>query len=126
MIPAAIRRGLVFAVILPFAAGAQSKKPRVLLYYDMEGLSGISRESQTSFRNPKDYQPAREFLTGDVNAAIRGLVAGGAGEIVVTDAHGSGNPDPDILLDKMDKRATFGDHRPFRGEVRDPRDHDLR
>jgi D-amino peptidase len=73
----------------------------------MEGVSGISREQQTSFRHPDEYQPAREFLTGDVNAAIRGLMAGGAGGVVVTDAHGSGNPDPDILLDKMDKRATF-------------------
>jgi D-amino peptidase len=48
------------------------------------------------------------FLTGDVNAAIRGLIAGGAGDIVVTDAHGSGNSDePDILIDQMDKRAKF-------------------
>ncbi len=91
----------------PLVMTAQTAKPRVLLFFDMEGISGIAHQSQTMFRHPKDYQPAREFLTGDVNAAIRGLVAGGAGEIVVTDAHGSGNPDPDILLDKMDPRAKF-------------------
>ncbi|MEO8449812.1 MAG: M55 family metallopeptidase, partial [Gemmatimonadota bacterium] len=102
-----LRAGLVLAALLPVVALAQAKKPRVLLYYDMEGISGANRPTQVFFTHPKDYQPAREFLTGDVNAAIRGLVAGGAGEIVVTDAHGSGNPDPDILLDKMDKRASF-------------------
>lgn len=98
---------LALAAPLAGAAAAQAPKPRVLVYYDMEGISGISRPAQVFFARPADYQPAREFLTGDVNAAIRGLVAGGAGEIVVTDAHGSGNPDPDILLDKLDPRATF-------------------
>src|SRR5215468_6002884 len=93
--------------MLTLAATAEAQKPRVLLYFDMEGISGIARQEQTGFHHPADYQPAREFLTGDVNAAIRGLAAGGAGEIVVTDAHGSGNPDPDILLEKMDHRAKF-------------------
>ena len=33
---------------------------------------------------------------------------GGAGNITVTDAHGSGNSlEPDILLDEMDKHASF-------------------
>jgi D-amino peptidase len=93
--------------LLYLGATVEAQKPRVLLYYDMEGISGIARETQTGFSHPTEYQPARAFLTGDVNAAIRGLIAGGAGEIVVTDAHGSGNPDPDILLDKMDPRAKF-------------------
>src|SRR5436189_4977397 len=97
----------LLALLAAAPLAAQTPKPRIFLYYDMEGTSGIKRETQTSFSHPADYQPAREFLTGDVNAAIRGLIAGGAGEIVVTDAHGSGNPDPDILLEKMDKRATF-------------------
>jgi len=81
--------------------------PKVLVYYDMEGISGISRPLQVLFGQPA-YPHSRELLTGDVNAAIEGLIAGGAGEIVVTDAHGSGNSEePDILLDRMDKRATF-------------------
>ncbi len=81
--------------------------PRILVLYDMEGISGISRPIQVLYPS-KEYQAARTFLTGDVNAAIRGLKAGGAGEIVVTDAHGSGNGDePDMLIEKMDKRATF-------------------
>jgi len=101
---AALVVSLVLGGAIPLAA--QASKPKILLYYDMEGISGINREVQTGFANP-EYQEARKFLTGDVNAAIRGIAAGGAGTIVVTDAHGSGNPDPDILLDQMDKRATF-------------------
>jgi D-amino peptidase len=81
-------------------------KPKVLLYYDMEGITGINRVEQTMARKLEHYKPARDLLTDDVNAAIRGLVAGGAGEIVVTDGHGSGNrQEPDILLDRLDPRA---------------------
>lgn len=40
-----------------------------------------------------------------MNAVIKGLFAGGADEVDVVDGHGSGNPEPDILLDKMDSRA---------------------
>jgi D-amino peptidase len=107
MMRAVLLAGLVLAAQPPAPRVSLAKKPRILLYFDMEGISGINRVHQVLFSFPADYQPSREFLTGDVNAAIRGLVAGGAGEIIVTDAHGSGNPDPDILLDKMDKRATF-------------------
>ena len=99
---------LLLIVIVAVAASTQTQRPRVLLYYDMEGLSGINRQEQTSFGHPEAYREGRQRLTEDVNAAIRGLVAGGAGEIVVTDAHGSGNAnEPDILLDHMDKRAKF-------------------
>ena len=102
------RRALLAAPLL-FALGvAAQQRPRVLVFYDMEGVSGINREPQTSFSHPDQYQPARKFLTGDVNAAIRGLVEGGAGDITVTDAHGSGNSlEPDILLDEMDQHANF-------------------
>ncbi|MGW8183783.1 MAG: M55 family metallopeptidase [Burkholderiales bacterium] len=53
----------------------------------------------------EEYFEAREWLTNDVNAVIDGLFAGGADAVEVGDAHGSFNPEPDILLDKMDSRA---------------------
>ena len=81
--------------------------PKVLIYVDMDGSSGVARPQQVLYPNP-EYFASRKFITADVNAAIRGLKAGGAGEIVVTDAHGSGNTEsPDVIVDRMDKRATF-------------------
>lgn len=81
--------------------------PKVLVYVDMDGSSGVDRAQQVLYPNP-EYFAHRQFITSDLNAAIRGLKAGGAGEIVVTDAHGSGNTEePDVLLTQMDKRATF-------------------
>lgn len=81
--------------------------PRVLIYVDMDGSSGVARPQQVLYPNP-EYFASRRFITADVNAAIRGLKAGGAGEIVVTDAHGSGNTEsPDVIIAKMDPRGTF-------------------
>ncbi|MBI4428130.1 MAG: M55 family metallopeptidase [Ignavibacteriales bacterium] len=98
-----MKRPILAGIFFFSLAAAQ---PKVLLYYDMEGLSGVNHWKMTSFGYP-EYERGRKFLTDDVNAAIAGLIEGGAKHIVVTDAHGSGNPEPDILLDQMDKRATF-------------------
>jgi len=77
---------------------------KILLYHDMEGLSGQNVLTSIDFPRP-EYFEARELLTADVNAVIDGLFAGGADSVFVVDAHGSFNPEPDILLDKMDPRA---------------------
>jgi len=82
----------------------------------MEGVSGINRLAQVVYGNP-GYEQARHLLTADVNAAIRGLKDGGAGEIVVIDGHGSSNSnEPDIIVGEMDKRASMG----FRDTMFDP------
>jgi len=100
---AAVGLSVVLAPSLASAAAA----PRILIIYDMEGVSGIDREPMTDSQNPA-YPEGRKFLTSDVNAAIRGLKAGGAGAIWVQDGHGSGNVnEPDILVDQMDSRASF-------------------
>jgi D-amino peptidase len=92
-------------LFLLFSLQANSQ-PKILLYYDMEGISGINHLEMTLSKYP-EYKEGQKFLTNDVNAAIAGLKDGGAGEIIVTDSHGSGNSDPDILLEQMDKRATL-------------------
>ena len=77
---------------------------KVLLLYDMEGVSGAVKPADVNFGSPS-YPATRESLSEDVNAAIRGLMKAGATEVVITDGHGSGNSDPDYLLDKLPKGA---------------------
>jgi len=100
---------LITALILAysFPLNAQQTKPRILIYHDMEGLCGEDDWRMFNFSHPEQYAKGRELLTGDVNAVIDGLFLGGAGLVQVVDAHGSGNPDPDILLDRLDSRATM-------------------
>ena len=71
----------------------------------MEGLTGQSDPNTFRFSHPERYALGRRYLTGDVNAVVAGLFAGGADEVHVVDGHGSGNPEPDLLLDELDPRA---------------------
>lgn len=61
---------------------------KVFFSIDMEGISGISAWEQVT-DGSLYYESARALLIGEANAAVEGAVAGGADEIVVTDAHGS-------------------------------------
>lgn len=94
----------------PPAAQEAAPGPRVLLLYDMEGITGAVRPTDVNAGSPT-YQATRESLVEDVNAAIRGLMKAGVREVVVTDGHGSGSPDPDYILDRMPPGA--------RHEIRD-------
>lgn len=76
----------------------------VLLAYDMEGVSGLDDWRMFDANFPQ-YQRGRELLTGDVNAVIDGLFAGGATRVDLVDFHGSGSDDPDVLIEQVDARA---------------------
>ncbi len=78
---------------------------KVLVLHDMEGLSGQSDPRTFSYRKSEFYPQGQEYLIGDVNAVIRGLFDGGADVVQVVDGHGSGSPEPDIILDRLDPRA---------------------
>jgi len=78
---------------------------RILVLHDMEGLAGQDDPKTFDYGND-EYPHGQELLVGDVNAVIDGLFAGGATEVHVVDGHGSGNPEPDILSDRLDDRAT--------------------
>lgn len=59
----------------------------VLIWTDMEGISGITVMEQIL---PEHflYPEGRRLYTEDINAAVRGAVAAGADRIVIREAHG--------------------------------------
>jgi D-amino peptidase len=93
-------------LLLSAAMAAQPRQVNVLLLYDMEGISSAVKPADVNFGSAS-YPATREALSEDVNAAIRGLQKAGATEVVLTDGHGSGNPDPDYLLDKLPTGTRF-------------------
>ena len=78
---------------------------RVLVYHDMEGLAGQDDWRTFLFSHPERYPEGQKMLAADLNAVIDGLFAGGATQVDVVDAHGSGNPDPDVRRELLDPRA---------------------
>ncbi len=62
---------------------------RVLIMSDMEGVSGIVTWDWVNYGAPM-YEEGRKLYTEEINAAVRGAIAGGATEIVVVDCHGAG------------------------------------
>ena len=65
---------------------------RVMMWCDMEGVSGIVNWEQVSPRGGEAFQEGRRFFTAEVNAAVRGAKKAGAHEIIVIDCHGAGSP----------------------------------
>ena len=91
---------------------AQAPRPRkIFISVDMEGITGVVQPAQLA---PEgfEYQRAREWMTGEVNAAIAGIRAAGPAEIVVCDSHGNGQS---VLIDKLpdDVRIVRGFPRPM-------------
>jgi D-amino peptidase len=74
---------------------------RVFIAYDMDGVTGVTHVDQIH-DSGKGYAQARKWLTGDVNAAVRGAFAGGASEVRISEGHGNMR---NILLDEVDERV---------------------
>src|SRR5262247_543171 len=92
-------------------AFAQAGPRKIFISVDMEGISGVVQPSQLG-PDGFEYQRAREWMTGEVNAAIAGIRASGPAEILVCDSHGNAQS---ILIDKLpdDVRIVRGFPRPL-------------
>jgi D-amino peptidase len=85
---------------------AQAPGKRVYISVDLEGISGINGDDQTSAGQP-EYARARKLMAEDANAAIRGAFEGGATEVVVNDSHGGQR---NLLPEDLDPRARLISH----------------
>ncbi len=74
---------------------------KVFISADIEGVSGLVSWSQCGRPDGHhyDYAWARQRMTADVNAAVRGARRAGATEVVVKDSHGNSK---NLLLDQLE------------------------
>lgn len=72
-----------YFLLLLATMSAMAQPKRVFVITDAEGVAGICRQDQTE---PKDPE-LRQLLTGEINAAVDGFLAGGADEVIVWDGH---------------------------------------
>ena len=79
---------------------------KVYISADIEGITGLVSWAQCGRPNSEhyDYRWAREMMTHDVNAAIRGARGAGATEIMVKDSHGNSK---NLLIDLLEPGVTL-------------------
>jgi D-amino peptidase len=65
---------------------------RVVLSVDMEGVSQLRDPYEIFACRAEYWLTGKARIEADTVAAVEGLVAGGADEVIVLDNHGSGNP----------------------------------
>src|SRR5689334_9504664 len=71
------------AIVLLLCPAAWGQRKTIFVITDAEGVGGVCRQDQTEPTN----QEMRQLLTGEINAAVDGFLAGGADEVVVWDGH---------------------------------------
>ena len=76
-------RSYIACLLLAAVSLWSQGKKSIFVITDAEGVAGICRQDQTE---PKDPE-LRQLLTGEINAAVEGFLAGGADEVVVWDGH---------------------------------------
>lgn len=81
---------------------------KILIAADMEGVTGVVSWDHVDPKHA-EYPRFRKLMTGDVNAAIRGALEGGAQDIVVADGHNMGR---NILIEELDPRARLNSGSP--------------
>src|SRR5207245_8727816 len=80
-----MRRFLLIGGLLCSICNAQ--KPKFLIVTDMEGVGGVNNADEQLLPGQRRYDESRRLLAGEINAAIKGLLEAGAGQVVVWDGH---------------------------------------
>ncbi len=81
---------------------------KILISVDMEGVTGVTTWDHVT-PGHAEYARFRRLMTGDVNAAVRGALAGGADQVIVSDGHWNGS---NILIEELDARASLNSGSP--------------
>ena len=78
-------RLVLMSVLLSAICGAQ--KPKFIIVTDMEGVGGVNNADEQLLPGQRRYDESVRLLVGELNAAIKGLLEAGAGQVVVWDGH---------------------------------------
>jgi len=74
-------------VLLLCAASCLAQGPRILIVTDLEGVGGVNDRDEQLLPGQRRYVESQRILTGEVNAAVEGAFAAGAGDVVIWDGH---------------------------------------
>lgn len=90
---------LLCSATKPQASASASKKLKIYISVDMEGVAGVVTADQL-VPGGFEYERFRHFMTNETLAAVQAAKGSGAAEIVVSDSHGNGE---NLLIDEFPK-----------------------
>src|SRR5712692_4973960 len=79
-----VRRLVIFCLALGTCA---AEGPKIFIVTDMEGVGGVNNADEQLLPGQRRYDETRRLLTGEVNAAVEGVLKAGANEVVIWDGH---------------------------------------
>jgi D-amino peptidase len=86
---------------------------RIAIMTDLEGVAGVIDSVNWCLWDSRYYEIAKELLTEEINAAVRGFKAAGASEFHVIDGHGYGGIDVRLLDPDVEYARGWPDDWPF-------------
>jgi D-amino peptidase len=60
---------------------------RILIVTDMEGVGGVNNADEQLLPGQRRFEETRRLLVGELNAAVEGVLAAGAHQVVIWDGH---------------------------------------
>ena len=94
-----MKQQIKYILVFTLLSGVWAKDKKIYISADLEGVVGAVTGEQLG-PGGFEYNRFREFMTGEVNAAIKAARAAGATEILVADSHGNGQ---NLLIEKLPK-----------------------
>ena len=94
-----MKQQIKYILVFTLLSGIWAKDKKIYISADLEGVVGAVTGEQL-VPGGFEYNRFREFMTGEVNAAIKAARAAGATEILVADSHGNGQ---NLLIEKLPK-----------------------
>ncbi len=92
---------LLLLLVTAAAVTAQSKKMKIYISVDMEGVAGVVTADQLT-PSGFEYARFREFMTQEVNSAVEAAFEAGATEVTISDSHGNAE---NLLVEKLPKNV---------------------
>jgi D-amino peptidase len=95
-----MRKTLIISLLVSGFCAGQGQ--RIFIVTDLEGAGGVNDPTEQLLPEQRRYAESRRILTGELNAAIEGAFAAGAGEVVVWDGHDGSRT---LSIDEIHPRA---------------------
>jgi D-amino peptidase len=110
---------IAMMVLLTFCIRTIPVSAQVKIYVntDLEGISGVFKFDQTREKDTPLNIQACEYFMGDVAAVVKGLLDGGATEVIILDGHGTQAVIPHLMV--KGARYITGRPRPGAGNLTD-------